>query len=70
MSGSPVRRWCAKCRFDDREPFILGHVEVRLRAPDHEVRAAIEALAASIFPTQPTIIALTPGALMFQPEEA
>lgn len=63
----PKQPWCARVHFPGLAPFLFGTVWV----PDgrqEEALAAIHKLWATRFPCpMPSVVAMIPGALVFQP---
>ena len=60
------RSWCARCQYPGLKPFIAGTVIVAGLREESEARPAMEAMLRRILPTMPEILAMIPGALVFE----
>ncbi len=65
----PKQPWCAKLQYPGLLPFLFGTVWVR-DGRQEEATTAIRELWATRFPhPMPPIVAMMPGALVFQGQE-
>jgi hypothetical protein len=69
MPYVPHRPWCATARYPGLGQFTFGTVAMPTSAKQHEVEVALIALALTVLPTAPEIIAVQCGSITFQPED-
>lgn len=62
------RYWCALIQYPDLEPIYYGTVMAPLRAPDHEVEAALTSRIRLCLPDGWKLINMVPGSIFFVPE--
>lgn len=76
MKGRKLRAWCARCRYDGRDPFTVGTFVICAKLGIEDARREAERLAIDMFrrilpvevPPPETIIPI-PGIIIFVPEE-
>jgi hypothetical protein len=63
------RTWCAIAQFPDKHQFYFGTIVIPTNAKQHDIETEMFQQMATIFPTNPRIINLIPGQLIFQGEK-
>jgi hypothetical protein len=66
--GKSIRPWCAKAKYKDLKPFIVGTVTLPEDARHDEIISALEGRALEFLPVGFEIIEPLCGALFFQEE--
>lgn len=69
MTGTPLRRWCAKILYPGKEPIFFGTLHIRPDAPLEEIRETMIQLIDRHLPAGFQIFDLVPGAIWFTSEE-
>lgn len=69
MSCVPHRPWCATARYPGQAAFTFGTVSQPTGAKQHEIEAALTALALTALPPGFEITAVQCGSITFQPED-